>query len=180
MLIAKLIRNFPEVVRRTMSFYRSGFYSPELSRRKFDQLFQGWHIIGMTRGYMRSVLEDQCVDREGKPIPWYTYPAIEQIDKWDVSGSEVLEYGAGNSTLWWAARARSVTSIESNEGWYERIRSRMPANCNLLLAAVGVHESPGETAQRYAPRSMPVENTRISTNSIVTPRLSTCRGPSTW
>lgn len=148
-LIVKLIRNLPEVLRRTLFFYRSGFYTTELSRKEFDLLFQGWHMIGKTRGYMRSLLENQCVDQGGNPIPWYTYPAIEQIDKWDFLTKNVLEFGSGNSTLWWADRARSITSIESDQSWYGRIRARTPSNCTLILAPVDLNESPVTDETRY-------------------------------
>lgn len=147
--MVKLILNLPSVIRRTLFFYRCGFYSLDLSEQQFDSLFQGWHMIGKTRGYMRSLLENQCVDSTGEPIPWYTYPAIEQIGKWDFSTKIVLEYGSGNSTLWWAARASSVTSIESDEHWYSRIRSRMPPNCNLVLAPVALEDKPTVEINRY-------------------------------
>lgn len=44
---------------------------------------------------------------------------------------ELFEYGAGNSTLWFAAKARSVQSLEHTEEWSGHVRARMPANVRL-------------------------------------------------
>src|SRR5688572_10403591 len=50
----------------------------------------------------------------GQPIPWYTYPAIEFIRQLDFSQSTVFEYGSGNSTMFWAASAARVISVEED------------------------------------------------------------------
>lgn len=95
-------------------------------------------------GYLRSLTENQCLDARGEPIPWYTYPAIEQLSKWDFSGLDILEYGSGNSTLWWSKHARSVTSIESSREWCDRVSHKMPANCSMILSPVSVEkDDPG-------------------------------------
>lgn len=74
-------------------------------------------------GQFRSMRSLECVDANGMPIPWYTYPAIEYLDHLDFSKLTVFEYGSGNSTLWWAKRALSVTSVENDENWYEKIQA---------------------------------------------------------
>ena len=33
----------------------------------------------------RSIDEKVCLDRDGNPIPWYTYPAIEYLSQFDYS-----------------------------------------------------------------------------------------------
>jgi len=92
-----------------------------------------WQIINRDQGYLRSFAEGRCLDAAGQPVPWYTYPAIEHLDQLDFSGKNVFEYGAGNSTLWWANRAKSVTSVEIREPWYDQIKATMPGNCHLML-----------------------------------------------
>jgi len=47
----------------------------------------------------------------------------------------ILEYGAGNSTLFYASRVSKVIAVESNETWYKRIKSKMPSNVSLNLLA---------------------------------------------
>jgi tRNA A58 N-methylase Trm61 len=45
---------------------------------------------------------------------------------------EIFEFGAGNSTLYYAKRVASVTAVEHNASWYDKIKSNLPANVNLL------------------------------------------------
>ncbi len=71
-------------------------------------------------GIERSIDEKVCEDRDGNPIPWYTYPAIEYLAQFDYSDKKIFEYGCGNSSLFWAARAESVTSIEDNPEWFAK------------------------------------------------------------
>jgi predicted O-methyltransferase YrrM len=44
--------------------------------------------------------------------------------------SRMIEFGSGNSTPWFAARAGSVLSIEDNPGWYAHVQK--------VLAAQGI------------------------------------------
>jgi hypothetical protein len=76
-------------------------------------------------GHDRSKRERACVDAAGEPIPWYTYPAIEQIKQFDFSACRVFEFGSGNSTLFWGARAKQVVSVENDPAWYELVRGRI-------------------------------------------------------
>ena len=70
---------------------------------------------------------------EGETVPWLTYPAIYWLGT-VISGDEVVfEYGAGNSTLWWASHVARVISVEHNRGWYERVGSNAPKNAEILL-----------------------------------------------
>ena len=40
--------------------------------------------------------------------------------QFDYSDKKIFEYGCGNSSLFWAARAESVTSIEDNPEWFAK------------------------------------------------------------
>src|SRR5262245_56791293 len=59
-------------------------------------------------GHFLSSLKARAVDKDGNPLPWYTYPAIDFLRRKCFAERTVLEFGSGQSTLWWAARARSV------------------------------------------------------------------------
>ena len=56
----------------------------------------------------------RAVDKKGDPIPWYTYPAIDFLLLRDYRDKNILEFGSGQSTLWWAARAKFVLSLEED------------------------------------------------------------------
>ena len=78
----------------------------------------------------RSIDEKACVDRDGNPIPWYTYPAIEYLSQFDYSDKKVFEFGCGYSSPFWAERAAEVVSIEDNPIWFGRWQSAF-GNSNL-------------------------------------------------
>ena len=95
----------------------------------------GWvlHYVENTLGGWRSFECRLPVDRDGNPLPWYTYPAIEYLEQLDFSACEVFEYGSGNSSKFWAHRARAVTSVESDPAWYQTGAAALSPNQTLLL-----------------------------------------------
>lgn len=95
-------------------------------------------------GHFRSSLALVPVDRHGKLIPWYTYPMIEFLSDQDFSKKRILEWGAGASTSWWAARAASVLAFESNAVWYKRVSAKLPINVRLLLVSETLGNLPRE------------------------------------
>ena len=70
----------------------------------------------------RNIDEKICADKDGNPIPWYTYPAIEYLSQFDYSGKRVFEYGCGSSSLFWAKRAEKVVTIEDDPKWFAKWR----------------------------------------------------------
>lgn len=85
------------------------------------------------RGWMVSRRKSQSIDATGNPLPWYTYPAIRFLENRLPNGLDVLEFGSGNSTLWWTARAKSVLSIETDPVWAELVRTRISSNALIRL-----------------------------------------------
>jgi predicted O-methyltransferase YrrM len=73
----------------------------------------------------------RAVDKKGNPIPWYTYPAIDFLAQRNYQTKSVLEFGSGQSTLWWASRAKFVLSIEEDFDWFTRVRAQVPENVEL-------------------------------------------------
>ena len=102
-------------------------------------------ILFREYGYWQSVRRRAPVDAAGNPVPWLTYPAVEYLDQFDFSAKTVFEFGAGQSTRFWCARAARVVSVESNPVWYERVRGQMAANGAIYLVP-----EPGRYAQRLA------------------------------
>ncbi|WP_207460988.1 hypothetical protein [Azospirillum sp. SYSU D00513] len=84
-------------------------------------------------GHLNSTLTGRPIDAKGRPIPWYTYPAIEYIENLDFSSCSILEWGCGNSTLFWAPRAKEVLSIESDETWATEIKKQAPNNSQIFV-----------------------------------------------
>jgi len=86
-------------------------------------------------GHFISSLQSRSMDKKGLPIPWYTYPAVEFLYTKNFSQRSVLEFGAGQSTLWWAKNAKDVTSFEEDKNWYEIVKTKMPKNVRLIYCS---------------------------------------------
>lgn len=91
-----------------------------LSRRGF------LHDMGWFRSLARG-----SYDLHGEPIPWWSYTFILFLKDRLSPDLAVFEYGSGNSTLWLSARVHRVYSVETDRGWYEHVRRKLPANVDL-------------------------------------------------
>ena len=84
---------------------------------KFTKFIEMWQ---QDFAIEKSIDEKICADKNGNPIPWYTYPAIEYLSQFDYSQKSIFEYGCGYSSMFWANRAKKVVSIEDKTDWFER------------------------------------------------------------
>jgi hypothetical protein len=82
-------------------------------------------------GHWKSSLGMAACSASGDPIPWYTYPAIDFLSQRNFEGRKVLEFGGGQSTLWWSTRAQSVLTVEEGADWCERLRRQIGGNVTL-------------------------------------------------
>ena len=97
-------------------------------------------------------------------LPWWTFAAIDEADKFLKSRSSprVFEYGSGASTIWLARRAASVTSIEHDRPWHGVVSKRLAAHKNAAVKLIEADADPvpgylsekpgwqGRSFQRYA------------------------------
>jgi len=47
----------------------------------------------------------------------------------------MFEFGSGFSTLYYSKKVKSVTSVESDKGWFDKIEKSMPQNVSLTYKA---------------------------------------------
>ena len=87
--------------------------------------------FSLVTGHFRSCLKTRAVDQKGQPLPWYTYPAIDAVRFKDFSGRNVLEFGGGQSTRWWAQRADRVVTIEPDGNWAADLRDTIGPNVDV-------------------------------------------------
>jgi hypothetical protein len=109
---------------------------------------QNIHTLLSKQGQWRSIREARPVRADGTPLPWYTYPAIEYLVRFDWSTSRIFEYGAGFSSLFWAHRAKLVVSVDRDAEWVRRLESQAGSNLRLFFRAgradyVGAIREPG-------------------------------------
>jgi hypothetical protein len=68
-------------------------------------------------------------------VPWYSYPAILWLDGRLPATARVFEYGAGNSTRWFAARSAVVAAVDHDRAWVDRISPTLPSNASVSWRA---------------------------------------------
>jgi len=100
--------------------------------RVFLQLQRG---LLFRYGWLRAWWVGKPVNRNGDPLPWITYPAIDFLSQFDFADASVFEWGSGFSTLWWAKRCKSITTVESGPNWIPYIRPMLPASVKFLTPA---------------------------------------------
>ena len=84
------------------------------------------------RALWQGIRTELPVDGQGQPVPWITFPTLDYLSQLDFSQANILEYGGGQSSLRWAARAKKITTVEDRADWAEVIRSKAPENLRLI------------------------------------------------
>lgn len=113
---------------------------------QFTQLFLNYKKLKQTTalalekaylneiGYMKSIEKGAPFSKDGTPIPWLTYSFIYFIQGRLKPEMSILEFGSGNSTLYWSKRVRKVESIEHDPAWFGKFTSEgLPQNVNITL-----------------------------------------------
>ncbi|WP_026999672.1 class I SAM-dependent methyltransferase [Eisenibacter elegans] len=110
-----------------------GFFNRFLRLSPLGAAFHLYYKSGLQEdGWFRSYCRKQPIDAQGNPLPWYSYAAIRFLEPRLSPDFRVLEYGAGNSTLWYAQRVRSVLAIEHDSAWVKALTPLLPDNAKIL------------------------------------------------
>ena len=103
------------------------------------------------KGYLNSIGwftafdKKQAVDGNGKALPWVTYSFIDFIKERINKSQHIFEYGSGNSTIFYAEKAGSVTSVEHDKSWHDKVKGTSPANAELVFCEL---QRDGEYAKK--------------------------------
>jgi predicted O-methyltransferase YrrM len=68
---------------------------------------------------------------EIKPVPWLSPAVIQHLDNLVQPDWDIIEHGSGGSTLWFAARCKSVTAFEHNPDWQMIVKGQAPENATI-------------------------------------------------
>ena len=61
-------------------------------------------------------------------LPWIPAEAVIKLDGILTKDMNVLEYGSGHSTVWFASRCKRIISIEHNREWVSKSRKMIKKN----------------------------------------------------
>jgi hypothetical protein len=84
-------------------------------------------------GWFRSFHAQQPIDKNGNPLPWYCYSFIKFLAPRITPEMKVFEFGAGNSTLWYASKVKSITAVENNQEWVAKLTPLLPNNAKVIF-----------------------------------------------
>lgn len=82
-------------------------------------------------GWINSFKCHMPIDIDSNPLPWVTYGFMDFISDRLNTTMDIFEFGSGNSTLWYASKVNTVTSVEHDNIWFEKIKEIMPRNVNI-------------------------------------------------
>lgn len=107
--------------------------------------------------------------------PWLPYDLVERLDAFLTDESRVFEYGSGGSTLFFARRARTVTTVEHDREWYETVRAALRkrglGNVKLVFEPPVASEATSTGDRRYRSNKSPYEDTSFETYVRTVQRL---------
>lgn len=100
-------------------------------------------------GWVESKNSNQSV-RFGKFIPWTSYSFTHWIEKKNFKTSNILEFGSGASTMYWATKFARVLSIESDLNWFEKMQSATIQIANVTVCNLWTDDSSSHQGEIYS------------------------------
>ena len=92
-----------------------------------------WNSMLSQNGWFQSFNSKSSVDQNGHPIPWCTYPFISFIEARLKKEFTVLEFGSGNSTMWYAKKVAHIKCVEHHKEWYNKVKRQMTGNIEIVF-----------------------------------------------
>ena len=90
-------------------------------------------ILELKYGHYSSKKEKASIDSQNNYLPWFTYSSIEYLNQLDLSKLTMLEWGAGNSSIFFSNRVKEIYSIEHDKEWYNNVKDKAIKNQTLFL-----------------------------------------------
>lgn len=111
--------------------YRSVF--PSKSEVGMNSLFGRQSLGWVKLPKMPGFISGKIFEGEFISLPWFTYPAIAQLLRWNLKDQVVVEYGSGSSTKFFHEQgSKLVVSQEDNQEWFLFVKASIPSSDKLL------------------------------------------------
>lgn len=86
-----------------------------------------------TTGYLTSLQRQLPTDASSQPLPFLNYPTLALLKNRLRPTFHLLEFGSGYSTAFFSRHVGSVTSVEHEASWLERVRHLVKEASNVTL-----------------------------------------------
>lgn len=88
-------------------------------------------------GYIKSIKNFEPVNKDGKPIPWMNYSFVDFLEPRLLQSMNIFEYGSGFSTLYLSDKVGTITSVEFDKSWFEKMEKSLKdkGNCSIIFRA---------------------------------------------
>jgi len=110
-------------------------FEPSLLRALLFSRHNGYLVDS---GWDKSFLSKEPLDKNGKPIPWLSYPFISFLSERLNNNMLLFEYGCGNSTIYYSQRVKRVVAVEHNKVWHDKIKNRLDNNAEIIFKEINV------------------------------------------
>jgi hypothetical protein len=124
-----LIENIKYVLNKLIP----GLYYRVRLHRQFKRFAKYKDSYLVKTGYLTSFKKGHPVDLKMNPLPWMNYPFLEFIKNRLNKTQNLFEYGSGYSTVFFAERMKSVTSVEYDKDWFEKAKEMTKAFLNTEI-----------------------------------------------
>lgn len=99
----------------------------------YERLIKNKESYLYLMGWIQSLEQEKPIDVDGQPIPWMNFPTVSLMKERLNDNLTLFEFGSGYSTHFFAHRVKEVTSVEYNKSWFQRVKSDMPENVELIF-----------------------------------------------
>lgn len=82
-------------------------------------------VAHWTPRYVCNRVRQMFYERGHADDPWLTPAAVRMLESLLRPDDQGVEFGSGRSTVWFARRIRSLTSVEHDEHWYNAVSARL-------------------------------------------------------
>jgi len=110
--------------------------SPKSIQHKIRLMDIGYQLMTSKNSYLVNIrYVDSMVDPHfynsfNAPLPWMNFPLIEFLEEKLNKQQTLFEYGSGSSTLFFSEHVFSVSSVEHNRAWFEKLNPLLLKNPN--------------------------------------------------
>ena len=98
-------------------------------------------------GWFHSFCSKSAINTLHEPIPWINYSMLHFLTPRLPKNISILEFGGGNSTLYWATKVNQVVTVEHDALWIDYLKDKFSNIPNIHLITANSDEG-YETAPR--------------------------------